>query len=170
MSFLAHLFRSTPAAEDVDLVLYAPLSGTLLPLTEVPDVVISERVVGDGVAVVPDSDTILAPCDGTVARLMATHTAFSLRTIHNLEIYVTFGLGAIDLQGVGFAARVQPGQKVKKGDPIIQVDTSVVGDKLKSSVTSMIVVRSSGQIEKITAGSGKASAGVTPCVWVSLQK
>ncbi len=169
MSFLSHLFRSTPSEEDADLVLYAPLNGTLLPLSEVPDVVISERVVGDGVALIPDSETILAPCDGTVSRLLATNTAFSVRTAQGLEIYVSFGIGSIDFQGEGFTARAQPGQQVQRGDPIIQVDMSLLSKRLKSTVTSMIVVRTSGQIDKVTAGSGKVVAGVTPCAWVTLK-
>lgn len=170
MSFFSHFFHSTPSEEDVDLVLYAPMSGTLLPLSEVPDVVISERVVGDGVALIPDSDTIVAPCDGTVARLLATKTAFSIRTENDLEIYVTFGIGTIDFQGRGFSSRVQVGQEVRRGDPIIQVDMSELAAKIKSTVTSMIVVRSSGPIEKVTAGSGKAAAGITACAWVTLKK
>ncbi|MBU3827354.1 MAG: glucose PTS transporter subunit IIA [Candidatus Anaerobiospirillum merdipullorum] len=169
MSFFSHLFHSTPSEDDVDLVLYAPLNGTLVPLSEVPDVVIAEKVVGDGVALIPDSETILAPCDGTIARLLATNTAFSIKTEQGLEIYVTFGIDTIDFQGEGFSARAQVGQSVKRGDPIIQVDMSVLGDRIKSTVTSMIVVRSSGAIDHVTAGSGKAVAAVTPCAWVTLE-
>ncbi len=169
MSFLSHLFHSTPSEDEVDLVLYAPLNGTLLPLSEVPDVVISEKIVGDGVAIIPDSETIFAPCDGTIARLLATNTAFSIKTAQNLEIYVSFGIGTLDFQGEGFFSRAQVGQPVKRGDPIIQVDMSVLNDRIKSTVTSMIVVRSSGAIDHVTAGTGKAVAGVTPCAWVTLQ-
>lgn len=169
MSFFSHLFHSTPDEEDVDLVLYAPMNGTLLPLSEVPDVVISERVVGDGVALIPESDTILAPCGGVINRLLATRNAFSIKAPNGLEIYLTFGIGTIDFQGEGFTSRVQVGQKVQRGDPIIQVDMSLLSSKIKSTVTSMIVVRTSGQIEKVTAGSGKAAAGVTPCAWVTLK-
>lgn len=59
---------------EADLELYTPISGNLISLEEVPDLVISERLIGDGVAVVPDkgADTIVSPCSGTISRLIAS--------------------------------------------------------------------------------------------------
>lgn len=169
MSLFSYLFHSTPSEDDADLILYAPVNGHLVPLSEVPDVVISEHVVGEGVAFIPESDTILAPCDGTVSRLLATHHAFSIRDPHNLEIYVSFGIGAMDLGGEGMQALVNVGDPVKKGDPILHIDLARVASKVKSTATSLIVVRSSGPIDKVTAATGNAKAGTTPCLWVRLQ-
>ena len=76
-----------------DVTLCAPVTGTLLPLEEVPDIVISEKVMGEGVAVVPESETIVAPCDGVISRLLPTNNAFAVRMPDGLEIYVTFYTG-----------------------------------------------------------------------------
>lgn len=170
MSILSYLFHSSPQEEDADLILYAPVSGVMIPLTEVPDVVISEKVVGDGLAFMPETDNIVAPCDGTISRLLATSNAFAIRTVQNLEIYVSFGIDAVDLQGEGMQSLVKVGDQVKKGDPILNIALNQIEDKIKSTITSMIVVKSSGKIEKITTASGKAKASNTPCVWVTLQK
>ena len=56
------------ADEDVDLELYAPVSGPLIPLSDVPDLVISECIVGDGVAIIPENQEIVAPCDGIISK------------------------------------------------------------------------------------------------------
>ena len=84
---------------NADVTLYAPVTGTLLPLEEVPDIVISEKVMGEGVAVVPDSESIVAPCDGVISRLLPTKNAFSVRMDNGLEIYVSFGVESMELRG-----------------------------------------------------------------------
>lgn len=170
MSFFSHLFHTGNTEEKVDLVLYAPVNGTLLPLSEVPDPVISEKITGDGVALVPDSETILSPCDGVITRLLSTNTAFAVKTAEGVEVYVTFGIGTLDLQGEGFSSRVRSGEQVRRGQPVLQVDMAAISRKIQSAVTSMIVVRSTAPAAKVTAGTGNVAAGVTPCVWVTLNK
>lgn len=152
-----------------DLALSAPVTGTLLPLEEVPDIVISEKVMGEGVAVVPESETIVAPCDGVISRLLPTKNAFAVRMADGLEIYVTFGVEAMELKGEGFTTKVALGDEVKKGDPVIVTDMRYLSDHLKSTITSMIVIKSSAHIDKVIAATGKCHAGVTPVLWISLQ-
>ena len=169
MSFLSNLFHPNSQTRD-DLEVSAVVSGTLLPITEVPDIVISEKVVGDGVAICPDSGVIVAPFDGVISRLIATSSAFAIKADCGLELYVTFGVGAIDLQGEGFVSCVNVGQRVKRGDEILNVDLKRIEDKIKSTMTSMITVNSSAHITKVTAASGKCTAGKTPALWVTLAK
>lgn len=181
MGLLSQLFKhvhtaTNEAAESAheadikaDVTLTAPVTGTLLPLEEVPDIVISEKVMGDGVAVVPESETIVAPCDGVISRLLPTKNAFAVRMQDGLEIYVTFGVEAMELKGEGFTTKVMLGDEVKKGDPVIVTDTRFLSDHLKSMITSMIVIKSSASINKVIAASGKCHAAVTPVLWISLQ-
>ena len=169
MSFFANLFHFHQNEDKADLTLYAPVSGSLLPLTEVPDVVISEKVMGDGVSVIPVGETIYAPCDGTLARLLTTNSAFSIRTEQGLEVYVSCGIGSLELAGRGFTACAKIGDTIKKGEPILQINMAAIADKLKSTVVSMIVINSSGDIEKLTSASGSCVASNTPCVWVNLK-
>lgn len=169
MSFLSNLFHTNNVEPD-DIELIAPVSGILLPITEVPDIVISEKVVGDGVGICPTSGDILSPCDGVITRIIATNSAFAIRSNEGPEIYVTFGVGSIDLSGQGFSCDKIVGQIVKKGETILKVDLNEVEGHVKSTVLSMIVVASSAPIEKVTSATGKCQAGVTPCVWVGLKK
>lgn len=173
MGLFSNLFKlgSSSNAETnikADVTLYAPVTGTLLPLEEVPDIVISEKVMGEGVAIAPDGELIVAPCDGVITRLLPTKNAFAVRHSSGLEIYVSFGLEAMEVLGEGFTAKVAMGDTVKCGDTILQVDTRFLSSKLKSLLTSMIVIKSSGSIDKVTAASGKCQAGTSPVVWISL--
>ena len=90
---------------EADLELYTPISGNLISLEEVPDLVISERLIGDGVAVVPckGADTIVSPCSGTISRLIASNNAFAVRTEQGVEVYVTFGIGTSSFTEIGRA-------------------------------------------------------------------
>lgn len=172
MGLLSMLFGkhdvSKVAREDADLELIAPISGTLLPLSEVPDLVISECIVGDGVAIVPESQEILAPCDGIITRIISSNNAFAIRSDCGVEVYVTCGIGTKRFVGEGFHAHVKSGDTVKQGQTIISVDLNKAMSNLQSSVTSLIVVKSSADIAKVATATGEAKAGETPCTWVAL--
>ena len=172
MGFLSALFGkrqlNRAALEDADLVLLAPVSGTLLPLSEVPDIVISEKIVGDGIAIVPSGQEITAPCDGIISRILSSRNAFALRAACGVEIYVTCGIGMLRFKGEGFCSSIKSGDEVRQGQTIISVDMARAGDYLKSTITSLIVVNSSADIARVSAGSGRVEGGRTPCAWVVL--
>jgi len=157
------------AKNEADLELLAPITGTLVPLREVPDLVISEKLIGDGVAIIPDNSTIVAPCSGIISRLVASNNAFAIRTESGVEVYVTFGIGTSNFSGEGLSSNVGIGDKVTVGTPIINIDFNQVSDQLESTITSMIVVNSSAKIAKVISASGKVEAAKTPCTWVILE-
>lgn len=175
MGLFSNLFKlnstAAPVEENIkaDITLFAPVTGTLLPLEEVPDIVISEKVIGDGVAIVPESESIIAPCDGVITRLLPTKNAFAIKTHENIEIYVTFGVESMEMQGEGFTTKVNIGDEVKCGDQILQIDSRVLRSRLKSTITSMIVIKSN-LVDKVIAATGKAQAGTTPILWLTLNR
>ena len=69
-----------------------------------PDIVISEKNYRRRRRIMPESETIYAPCDGVIARLLSSKSAFSIRTALGLEVYVSFGIGSIELAGKGFSS------------------------------------------------------------------
>lgn len=174
MSFLKKLLNhiggnATPLVSDADLELCAPVSGTLIPIDEVPDPVISERIAGDGCAFIPENDCMLSPCDGVICRLLSSNTAFVVRASCGTEIYVRFGIGSDNFQGKGFTSLKKVGDPVKKGEKVIAIDLEQCSDLLKSTVTSMIAIKSSSDIERVASVGGKVQAGSTPCMWVFLK-
>ena len=157
------------AQKEADLELFAPVSGEMIPISDVPDLVISEKLIGDGIGIIPDDSEILAPCSGMISRLTATNNAFAIKTELGVEIYVTFGIGNHRFKGEGLTPKVNLGTQVNRGDPVISIDFNKVSEHLESTVTSMIVVNSSARIARVISITGKALAGKTACTWVILK-
>ncbi|MDD7023085.1 MAG: glucose PTS transporter subunit IIA [Aeromonadales bacterium] len=170
MSLLSRLFKreeqEADPQEEAGLVLAAPVTGTIVPLKDVPDPVISEKIAGDGCAFVPEGGSLLAPCDGTLSRVLSSGSAATVRAENGTEIYLRVGIGTSLLTGKGFECLLKEGDSVHQGDEILRFDLSRIPDPGKSSITTMIVISSSAPILRVASASGHAEAGATPCAWV----
>lgn len=140
------------------ITLQAPLSGYLMPLERVPDPVFAQKMVGDGIALDPISNSLLAPCDGQVAQLHPAHHALTLTTADGLELLMHIGLDTVSLKGVGFEPVVNTGDQVKQGDPLIHFDADYVATHAKSLLT-MIVVTNAERVAELKPHSGGVTAG-----------
>ena len=103
-------------------VLLAPLSGGMLPLEQVPDPVFAQKMVGDGIAVMPSGNMLLAPCDGIVTQLHTASHALTLTTADGLQVFLHIGINTVTLGGRGFAAKIALGDAVRTGDALIEFD------------------------------------------------
>ena len=117
----------------------APVTGEYLPLSEVSDPVFSQGVMGDGYAVNPTSNLIVAPAAGTIALIQDTMHAFMLRTDNGGEVLVHIGIDTVDLNGEGFTSHAKVGDKVEAGAPIIEVDWEAIKDRIPSKETMVMV-------------------------------
>ena len=109
--------------KEFDGKVFAPISGNILPLSEVPDEVFAQKMVGDGIAIEPlESGVILAPADGVIEKIFDTNHAFSIVTTSKMEVFVHFGMDTVKLAGEGFEKLVNEGDVVKAGDPLIKFD------------------------------------------------
>lgn len=126
-------------------VLAAPLSGIVVPITDVPDPTFSERMLGDGIAIDPISEILLAPCDGTITQLHKASHALTLTTPNGIEILMHIGLETVLLKGNGFTPMVKEGDKVRRGDKLIAFDQGYLVENAASLLT-LIVVSGGGQI------------------------
>lgn len=122
-----------------DIVLVAPMAGWAAPLSEAPDPVFAERMMGDGVAVDPIEGVLRAPCDGVVTILAPARHAVTIRGDGGVEVLMHIGLETVALKGEGFTARVAEGQAVKAGDPLIEFDLDLVAGRAKSLITPIII-------------------------------
>ncbi len=119
--------------------IFAPLSGELVAIEDVPDVVFAEKIVGDGIAIKPSGNRMVAPCDGTIGKIFETNHAFSIESDSGLELFVHFGIDTVELKGEGFTRIAQEGQQVKKGDTIIEFDLALLEAKTKSTLTPVVI-------------------------------
>lgn len=85
----------------------APLAGTMVAITDVPDPVFASKAMGDGFAVAPSADDVVAPCAGTVIMVAKTAHAFGIRTDEGLEILVHMGIDTVELEGAPFSMNVE---------------------------------------------------------------
>ncbi|AGG67701.1 beta-glucoside-specific PTS transporter subunit IIABC [Corynebacterium callunae] len=125
-----------------ELELNAPVAGTLIPLAEVADPVFSSGKMGDGIAIMPTSGKIYAPCDATVKVAMKSGHAFGLRTDTGVDILIHIGIDTVALKGEGFTPHVTRGQEVKAGDLLAEVDLELMAAKGIDSTTIMLLTNS----------------------------
>ncbi|MHC1728938.1 MAG: phosphoenolpyruvate--protein phosphotransferase [Syntrophobacteraceae bacterium] len=148
------------------LILKAPLSGMLVPIERVPDPVFSQKMVGEGIAIEPVSQTLTAPCDGKVVMLHPAGHALTLMTEEGIEVLMHVGLDTVALKGEGFTSRVKDGDNVKTGEPLIDFDADFIATHAKS-LMSMIVVTNPERVIAFEPCSG--SVTVTRDVILELQ-
>ncbi len=117
----------------------APADGNIIALESVNDKVFSQKLVGDGVAIIPVSNIFKAPIDGTVTKIFSTNHAYSIKGNKDLEVMVHIGLDTVELNGEGFERLVKEGDGVVCGDAIIKVDFEVLREHDKDIVTPIII-------------------------------
>ena len=139
--------------------LKAGLDGQVIPLDDVPDNVFSQHVMGDGFAIEPQSDTVVAPADGKVVAVMKeTGHACGLALANGMELLIHIGVDTVEMNGDGFTVLIQEGQEVKTGDPLIRFDKEKILAAGHPAVTIFIVTAegSAKEIEYVTGIDAKA--------------
>lgn len=144
--------------EELIYKIAAPVSGRCVPITEVPDPTFSEKVLGDGVAVIPTAGKIVSPVDGTVSTVADTKHAFGFLSEDGFDVLVHVGLETVSLKGEGFKVHVKPGEKVKKGDLVAEVDLKLLKSKDINIITPVIVCNAP-EGTHIDAAMGSCTAG-----------
>jgi len=118
---------------------FAPMTGKAVPITEVPDPTFSEGMLGNGIAIIPTEGKVYAPCDATVDMMFTTGHAVSLVADFGAEILIHVGLETVGLEGKPFTVHVANGDKVKKGQLMIEVDLDAVKEAGLPIITPMLI-------------------------------
>ena len=121
------------------LQIVSPLNGTAAALEQVPDPVFSEKVLGDGCAVIPTDGKIYAPVDGEISSIAETQHAYGFTGDNGLEILVHFGLETVALKGEGFTSHVKVGDRVKAGDLVAEADIAFLKSKGINLITPVLI-------------------------------
>lgn len=126
-----------------------PLEGKLVSIEEVPDPVFAQKMMGDGIAVIPENGVLVAPCDGQIINVFPTKHALSLTDKNGKEILIHVGLDTVALKGEGFTSYVQDGEKVKQGQKLMEIDFDSIKDRVPSIITPMVFTNL-GEGEKVS--------------------
>ena len=135
----------------------APLSGKVIALSEVPDEVFSQKVLGDGAAIIPEDGKIVSPVNGEVSTVSETLHAYGFTSDDGLEILVHVGIDSVALKGAGFTAHVKEGDKVKAGDLVAEVDLDVLKKNNIPTITPVLVCDGADELV-MTAATGSVAA------------
>lgn len=138
--------------------LKAFLRGTVISLKEVGDGVFSEGIMGDGLAIIPESELLCSPADAQVAVLMQeSRHACGLRLDNGMELLLHIGIDTVSMQGDGFTYLVEEGQRVKAGTPLIRFDRKKIQEAGHPDVTVCIVTEE-GEAQNIQFCTGMDAA------------
>ena len=118
---------------------YAPMAGKAVPIADVPDPTFAEGMLGNGIAIEPAEGKVYAPCDATVDTMFPTGHAVSLVADCGAEILIHVGLETVSLEGKPFKVHAANGDKVKKGQLLIEVDLDAVRAAGLPTITPMVV-------------------------------
>ena len=116
----------------------SPITGIAADLATAPDEAFAGRMMGDGAVVTPQDALITAPEDGEVVFVFDTKHAIGFLTDSGLSMLLHIGIDTVKLEGKGFEVRVENGQKVKKGDPMMRLDLSYLSENAPSLASPVL--------------------------------
>ena len=151
------------------IVVTAPFSGTLVPLSEVPDETFASGVLGEGIAIEPSDGLFCSPVDGTVETIAETKHAIGFAADNGLEILVHVGLETVSLNGEGFEILVKEGDRVKAGQPVAKADLALIRERGLKTITSIVLTGGAGDME-LHCAEGIAAAGKTPVLTLTAKE
>lgn len=140
---MAMMFRKLFKKKATDIV--APMAGKLLSLDQVNDPVFSERAMGDGFAIEFKQGNVYAPVDGEIITVFPTHHAIGIKADDRNEYLIHIGLDTVNFKGEGFKAHVSAGQRIQKGDLLLEVDHPFFQKHQVDMISPVIVTNLNGR-------------------------
>ncbi len=129
--------------------LYAVADGQLVPLTDVSDPVFSQKMMGDGFALIPEKSEITAPVSGEIASIFPSKHAIGIKTEDGIEVLIHMGIDTVEMKKDAFEIFIAEGQHVKAGDTIASMNLETIKEAGKET-TIMVVITNSDKLEKLT--------------------
>ncbi|WP_235846636.1 PTS sugar transporter subunit IIA [Neobacillus drentensis] len=115
-----------------------PIEGEIISITEVPDQVFSQKMMGEGFGIIPSKGTVVSPVDGEIMNVFPTKHAIGIKSKQGYEILIHIGLDTVKLKGEGFNVLVKEGQHITKGQEILNFDLEFIKKSVPSAITPVI--------------------------------
>lgn len=156
MRFFQNLFKGkeAPAFDAQPMTVLAPMSGTVLPLEQIPDEVFASGALGSGCGIEPTGDTVYAPFSGKITQVAETKHAVGLESSDGIELLIHVGMDTVKMNGAGFTALVKEGSTVRAGTPLLKVDLNAIRAAGYPTTTAVVVTNSDdlSGVELLTTG------------------
>lgn len=138
--------------------IFSVCDGQIIKLSDISDPVFSEKILGDGVAIFPESSEIFSPVNGKIVQVFETKHAYSIISDDGLEILVHIGLNTVELNGEGFKTFVKDGDTVKIGDKIAEIDIEYI-EGMGYQLYTPIIITNLDIINKINISGERVKKG-----------
>ncbi|BDZ31474.1 N-acetylglucosamine-specific PTS transporter subunit IIBC [Lactiplantibacillus sp. WILCCON 0030] len=145
---------NTTATVPVTTILQAPATGTLMPISAVADETFAQKMLGDGYAVEPTDNEIVAPVSGEVTSIFPTKHALGLKTASGLEILLHMGINTVEMNGTPFTLHVAKGDQIAAGTAVATVDLAAIKAAGKAT-TMMVVITNMTEVHQLTLNQTK---------------
>ncbi|MED4128895.1 glucose-specific PTS transporter subunit IIBC [Shouchella miscanthi] len=143
--------------QEQESTMASPMTGKLLPISEVPDQVFAEKMMGDGFAIEPTDGTVVSPVEGKITTVFPTKHAIGITSVTGREVLIHIGIDTVKLGGEGFTVYVEEGQSVHIGDKLVEFDVAYISKNAKSTVTPIVFTNlAEGETVQVRTGSVKA--------------
>lgn len=135
--------------KQISEVVHSPIKGKVMPLSSAEDEAFATGVLGKGMVIIPSEGKVFAPVDGTVTSLFPSLHAIGITGDNGIEVLIHVGMNTVQLDGEGFSAHVKQGDKVKKGDLMLEFDIDLIKEKGYSVDTPVIITNSKDLLDLI---------------------
>ncbi len=146
--------ETLPAIETEAGCVYAPVEGTVIPYTEIPDATFASGALGKGVGIVPAKGEVVAPFDGEISMFFDTRHAIGLMSGDGIEILIHVGINTVELNGAHFKALKESGEKVKAGEKLLEFDMAAIR-AAGYDLTTAVLISEPEQVEIVKTGEAK---------------
>lgn len=137
----------------------SPMQGEVAPISASPDQAFAEKMMGDGVTIIPNSGDVVAPCDATIEFVFDTKHAIGLKSEDGIELMIHVGIDTVNLNGDGFETFVKAGDQVKKGDKLLHFELETIREKVPSISSPVICTSLEDNQKLVVLPCGQKHAG-----------
>ena len=130
--------------------IYSPIEGVFKNLSDVPDKVFADKLMGDGIAIIPKDGKVYAPADGTVVSIMESKHGILFKTDTGVEMLIHVGLDTVNLNGKYFKSYVDNESKIKLGDLLLEFDTDALIKEGYNLITPVVVTNTNDYIKVVS--------------------
>jgi PTS system trehalose-specific IIC component len=151
------------------LEIMAPLTGEAVSLEQVPDPAFAEKQMGEGVAIEPSGNLVVAPFDAQVAHVIKSKHAVILEHASGLQVLIHVGINTVSLKGEGFNMHVEAGEHVKAGQKLLEFDRKVIEDAGYPLITPIIIPDGQDMVERVEVTTGDVTSNQNGVLKVHLK-
>jgi len=130
---------------------FVPIQGRVMPITEVPDLVFSQKMMGDGFAIEPTEGKVYSPVHGKILTIFPTKHAIGILSSEGHELLIHFGMDTVALGGEGFKSHVKEGDIVTPKTLLLTADLKKIEGRVPSLITPVVFTNLEGKSLNITA-------------------